>query len=162
MLAALGATTASAVIKHPTPKQIKRAVARARHSRALWATVNICDTKKYPNTLGVRGQIPALGFKASLSMNIQVEFFDSSKQRFVPVPGATMAIPLGSATTGLQQAGATFSFKPHTGLLSARVEFDWSRAGNVIGRAFHDTTGGHADEDFGSPPHFSAATCRIK
>jgi hypothetical protein len=136
-------------------------VHRAESSRALWATINICDTKKFPDTLGVRGQIPALGFSASLSVDIQVEFFDAGKTRFVPVPSAVMHIPLGKVTGGLQQTGATFAFKPHTGLLRARVEFQWSRGGKVLGRTFRLTTGGHNDADFGNPPRFSAARCRI-
>jgi hypothetical protein len=155
-------STAAAVIKHPTAAQIRRAVRNAKHSNALWATVNICDTKKFPNTLGVRGQMPGLGFGSSLSIDIQVDFFDKTQKRFAPVPSATMKIPLGRVASGLQQGGATFTFQPHTGLLSATVEFQWMRAGKVLAHTTRRATGGHTAADFGNPPHFSAAQCTIK
>jgi hypothetical protein len=158
---AVSAGAASAVTKHPAPKHSSRAVTRAEHSRGLWATINVCDTKRFPNTLGVRGQMPALGFPSSLFMSIQVTFFNKAKKRFVPAPGASMRIPLGSVSRGLQQGGATFTFRPHTGLLSARIKFVWERNGKVIGHTSRRTTAGHRGEDFGSPPHFSAKQCRI-
>jgi hypothetical protein len=156
------ASTATAVIKHPTAAQIRRAVRNAKHSKALWATVNICDTKKFPDTLGVRGQMPALGFGSSLSIDIQVDFFDKTKKRFVPVPSATMKIPLGRVASGLQQGGATFTFQPHTGLLSATVDFQWMRGGKVLAHTTRRTTGAHKSADFGNPAHFSAPQCTIK
>jgi hypothetical protein len=155
-------STATAVIKHPSAAQIRKAVRSAEHSKALWATVNICDTKKFPDTLGVRGQMPALGFSSSLSIDIQVDFFDKTQKRFLPVPSAKMKIPLGRVASGLQQGGATFTFQPHTGLLSATVEFRWMRAGKVLAHTTRRTTGGHLSADFGSPPHFSAPQCTIK
>jgi hypothetical protein len=162
VLAGPATATATATSNHPTAAQIRRAVRGAERSPALWATVNICDTKQFPNTLGVRGQMPALGFGASLSIDIQVEFFDKTQNRFRPVPSATMKIPLGHVANGLQQGGATFTFQQHTGLLSANVEFTWTRAGKVLAHTTRRATAGHKNADFGSPPHFSAARCTIK
>jgi hypothetical protein len=139
-------------------------VRTAEKSRSLWATVNICDTKHFPNTIGVRGQMPALGFKTTLKINLQVEFFDTTRKRFVPVSTrGEMKIPLGTVATGLQQGGATFSFKLHTSLLfRATVEFQWLRGRTVVGTTTRRTTGGHKGADFGDPPHFSAPQCRIR
>jgi hypothetical protein len=161
MLAGLPGT-ATAVTRGPTAAQIRRAIRSAERSRALWATVNVCDTKQFPHTLGVRGQMPALGFGSSLSINIQITFFDKTQKRFRPVPNAAMRVPLGHVANGLQQGGATFTFQPHTGLLSADVEFTWTRAGKVLAQTTRRTTGGHKSADFGSPPHFSAPQCTIK
>jgi hypothetical protein len=158
----LTASTSLAATKNPTAAQIKHAVQTAERSKSLWATVNICDTKRFRNTLGVRGQMPALGFSASLFINLQVNFFDKTKKRFTPVPKATMRIPLGKVSNGLQQGGATFTFKKHTGLLNARITFEWVRGGKVIASTRRRTTGGHKGADFGNPPHFSAAQCRIR
>jgi hypothetical protein len=155
-------STATAVTKPPTAAQIRRAVRSAERSRALWATVNVCDTKQFPHTLGVRGQMPALGFGSSLSIKIRIVFFDKTQKRFLPVPNATMKVPLGRVASGLQQGGATFTFQPHTGLLSANVEFTWTRAGKVLAQTTRHTTGGHKSADFGSPRHFSAPQCTIK
>jgi hypothetical protein len=159
---AVAAGAATPVIKTPTPAQIQAAVRNAEHSQSLWATVNICDTKRFQNTLGVRGQMPALGFSASLSIVIQVNFFNRAKKRFEPIPKASMKIPLGTVATGLQQGGATFTFKPRTGLLNARIEFVWTRGGKVIGSTSSRTTGGHKTADFGNPAHFTAPQCQIR
>jgi len=67
------------------PARIARAVRSAKQSRSLWATVNICDTRKYRNDLGVRGQMPTLGFASSLYMVVQVNFWSRAKHRFLPI-----------------------------------------------------------------------------
>ena len=54
----------------PTHSQISAAVARVKRSRNLWATVNICNTKRHPDVVGIRGQMPALGFSSALSMQV--------------------------------------------------------------------------------------------
>ncbi|MFZ0091544.1 MAG: hypothetical protein WAL63_18705 [Solirubrobacteraceae bacterium] len=145
------------------PKQISAAVSRAERSSSLWATVNICDSRKYPNALGIRGQMPTLGFSASLSMAVQINYWSPGKKRFEPIkaPGATATQSLGTESSGLQQAGSVFKFKPHTGMLNATVTFTWTRGGKVLGRVQRQTTAGHPGADYGSPPRYSAAACRI-
>jgi hypothetical protein len=146
------------------PRQIARAVRSAEKSPSLWATVNICSSRKYPHDLGVRGQMPTLGFSASLEMVIQVQYWSASSRHFVPIQSnlATTRLSLGSASTGLEQDGAVFPFRAHTGLLRAMVTFIWTRGGKLIGQTTRRTTAGHSDADHGSPPHYSAAQCRIK
>jgi hypothetical protein len=146
------------------PGQIARAVRRAEQSRSLWATVNICDTRKYRNDLGVRGQMPTLGFSSTLYMVVQVNYWSARQQRFLPIQSglATTRLSLGSSANGLQQDGAVFPFSAHTGLLNATFTFIWSRGGKVIGQTVRRTTAGHNDADHGSPPHYSAAQCRIR
>jgi hypothetical protein len=157
-------TPAAAPAAAPGPAKVARAIRSAERSRSLWATINICSSHAYRNDLGVRGQMPTLGFSASLSMQIQVQYWSTAKGRFVPIQSsaATSSLSLGSATSGLQQDGAVFPFKAHTGLLTATVTFTWTRGGRVIGRTARRTTAGHRDADFGSPAHYSAAQCRIK
>jgi hypothetical protein len=146
------------------PTRIARAVRSAERSPSLWATVNICDTHKYRNALGVRGQMPTLGFASSLYMVVQVNFWSAGRHRFLPIQSklATTRLSLGSNANGLQQDGAVFPFSAHTGLLNATFTFIWTRGGKVIGQTVRRTTAGHADADHGSPPRFSAAQCRIK
>jgi hypothetical protein len=156
--AAAGATA-------PTKAQIKTAVRQAERSKTLWATVNICDTRRYPNTIGVRGQMPALGFSSSMTLDIQVNYYSKAKKRFLPSPSpdATKAIRLGSSSDLIQQAGWTFGgWPPHTGLLNATIKFVWKRSGQVLGQTTRRTTAGHHDADFGSPPRYSAKQCRIR
>jgi hypothetical protein len=145
------------------PARIARAVRTAEKSRSLWATVNICSSRRYPHALGVRGQMPTLGFSASMSMVVQVNYWSAAKRRFLPIQSklASTRLSAGSAATGLEQDGAVFPFTAHTGLLNASVTFIWTRRGKVIGQTVRRTTAGHSDADHGSPPHYSAAQCRI-
>ncbi len=144
--------------------QIARAVREAEQSRSLWATVNICSSRRYHNDIGVRGQMPSLGFSSALYMVIQVNYWSQKQRRFLPIQSnlATTRLSLGSSTSGLQQDGAVFPFHAHTGLLDATFTFIWARGGQVIGQTVRRTTAGHADADHGSPAHYSAAQCRIK
>ena len=146
------------------PAQIARAVRTAERSKSLWATVNICSSRRYPHALGVRGQMPTLGFSASMTMVVQVNYWSATSHRFLPIQSnlATTRLAVGSAANGLEQDGAVFPFKAHTGLLNATITFSWSRGGKLIGQTARRTTAGHHDADHGSPPHHSAAQCRIK
>lgn len=148
----------------PTARQIARAVANAKRSGSLWATINVCDSPQYRNAVGVRGQMPALGFSSTLSMTIQVEYWSRAARGFVPVPGsaATATENVGRQSTGRQQAGAIFPFRAHAGLLAATVTFTWKRDGQVIGQAHRWTTAGHPNADYGSPAGYTAARCRIR
>jgi hypothetical protein len=146
------------------PGQIARAVRSAEQSRALWATVNICDTRKYRNDIGVRGQMPSLGFSSELYMVVQVNYWSQTQHRFLPIQShlASTRLSLGNAANGLEQDGAVFPFSAHTGLFNATFTFIWTRGGKVIGQTARRTTAGHRDADHGSPPHYSAARCRIR
>jgi hypothetical protein len=107
--------------------------------------------------------MPALGFAAWLSMDVKLLYYSSSDKRYVPVPtrGAKL-VRLGRSSSGLQQSGALFQFSPHQPALKATVQFFWRRSGKLLGTTTLTTTAGHRGADFGSPPHYSAATCKIK
>ncbi len=133
---------------------------RAKRSRNLWATINICNTKRYPNVIGIRGQMPALGFETTLSMAIQVDYRNVNGKKFEPDPGVKKTVVLGPATSGLHQDGVSFRIVPPADL-SGQISFTWKLAGKVIGRASRLTAGGLKHVAFGDPPGHSAATCRI-
>src|ERR1700689_1187810 len=82
VLVALAATAAAAAVG---PRRIAAAVARAERSSSLWATVNICSSPTDPDSMGLRGQMPTLGFSASLSMVIGVNYWSTTAKRFVPI-----------------------------------------------------------------------------
>jgi hypothetical protein len=164
LAAGLAVVSAPASAGTVGPAQIARAVRTAERSKSLWATINICSSRRYPHDLGVRGQMPTLGFSASMSMVIQVDYWSTTNHRFLPIKSnlASTRLSLGTATTGLEQDGAVFPFKAHTGLLNATITFIWTRGGKVIGQTVRRTTAGHRDADHGSPPHYSAAQCHIR
>lgn len=159
-------TTASArgSAPAPTPKQIRAAIARASRSSYLWATVNVCGSHGAKGgVIGVRGEMPALGFRATLSMTIQLRQYLSSSQRFVAVKGSTArrTVTVGRWATGIHQDGAEFPFTSATGRLDAAVTFTWTRNGRRLGRLTRTTTGGHPSAAYGRPRHHSTATCRL-
>jgi hypothetical protein len=150
---------AGALGSPPTPAQIHAALSHVERSRQLWATINICNTTSHQDQMGVRAQMPALGFPASLSMTIQVEYL--AGKHFRPDPGVKSVIRLGVLGTKVHQAGHTFQFVAHAGLLTGEVTFQWRRAGKLLGHIARPTTAGHRNADFGDPPGHSVATCRI-
>ena len=155
--------TAPALAAGPTPAQIHRAVMRAERSSSLWATVNVCNSRRYRNDLGIRGQMPSLGFAAWLSMDIKLLYYSAAQTRYVPVPSrGTKFVRLGRSSSGLQQSGALFEFSPHQPRLEAIVTFIWRRSGRLLGQAQRRTTSGHPNADYASPPHYSAASCVIR
>jgi len=158
----VAATSALGAASGPTPNQIKSAVHSAERSKRLWATINVCDTRKHPHTIGIRSEAPALGFQATISISIAVDFYSKTDKRFEPDPNATKMIKVGPVTHGIHQRGVTFRFAPHTGRLRGTATFSWTRHGKVPGSTERLTTQSHHDADFGDPSGFSAATCMIK
>jgi len=162
LVLAVAATPALGAASGPTPNQIKSAVHNAERSKRLWATINVCDTRKHPHTIGIRSEAPALGFQATISISIAVDFYSKTDKRFEPDPNATKMIKVGPVTHGIHQRGVTFRFAPHTGRLRGTATFSWMRHGKVLGSTKRVTTASHHDADFGDPSGFSAATCMIK
>ncbi len=165
LLFALAAVTPSSALARasgPTPGQIRSAVRGAERSKRLWTTVNICDTRRHPGTIGIRGQVPALGFPASISIAITVQFYDPVTKRFKPDRGVKKSVSIGSVADGIHQGGVTFRFPAHTGRLRGSATFSWRRGVKLLGRTDRLTTGRHRDADFSDPRGFSAAACTIK
>ncbi len=160
------AMTASAVparstTRGPTRSQIGAAVRKAEGSKDLWATVNICNTNRHQDVIGIRAQMPALGFPAQLWMDFVIDRFSSASATFEPYPRATTLVRLGTSSQGDNQGGASFLFPSHAGLLRGRVTFEWRRGGRTIGRTNRITVAGHPRAMHGDPLHFSSAKCLI-
>jgi hypothetical protein len=163
--AVIATLPAPALARGPSPAQIHRAVSRAERSSSLWATINICSAraKGRGGELGVRGQMPTLGFGAGLRMTVQLRAWSPTHGRFEPIAGssATSNISLGSPSTGLRQDGVLFRFDSTAGLLDASIDFAWTRGGRLIGKADRITTAGHPNAEFARPTHYSASHCRL-
>lgn len=144
----------------PTRSQIQTAIRKATHSRDLWATVNICDTKHHPDTVGIRGQMPSLSFATNMSMKIQVDYWSSKLSRFLTDPGVSQTVSLGDPVDTIVQGGATFKFKPPV-VLSGTITYRWKLHGKVIGRATRLTGNGYKHVAYGDPPGRSTATCTM-
>jgi hypothetical protein len=136
-------------------------------SRRLWATVNVCDTQRWPDTIGIRGSMP--GSKAgreAMWMRFQVQFLDAGDGKWHDVPegGNSGFVYVGPARDKARQAGRSFRISPKRGkdvLLRGRVFFEWRVKDDVVRRASARTRKGHRSSAGSDPPGYSASTCAI-
>ena len=144
-------------------------VAPATHAKPvknLWATVNVCDTKKSPDQMGVRARMPGDGTHRRLYMRFTAQFRSGEKWTQVSGRGRSKWLYAGSALFRSQELGYTFSFdapKPGAGyLLRGLVQYQWRAptSGSVVRRTHRYTTKGHPTAP-AEPKGYSRATCRI-
>jgi hypothetical protein len=155
------AARADSAPKPPSHAQVQTALRHAKTSPGLWATVNVCNTRRHPGMIGIRAQMPALGFAATLRMRFEVDYFSAQDKSYKSVPGASRQVSLGVEKRGLHQEGVLFSFPRHSGELRGLVRFQWASGRRLLGQAQEVTTHGHPGADFGDPAHYSAPQCVI-
>ncbi|MDP2712144.1 MAG: hypothetical protein Q8O56_13085 [Solirubrobacteraceae bacterium] len=134
--------------------------------REPWATVNVCDTAKSPNTIGVRASMP--GSRRGLQeryMRFVVQYYSRAEERWKRVTAGGdsgyLSVGKGRAT---RQLGRSFRIQPAAGqpvLLRGRVYFQWRLKGVVVRRAHATTRKGHRSSAGDDPRGYSAATCTI-
>ena len=151
---------AAAASESPSPSQERAAIRRATHSRTLWATVNICNTRHHPDVIGLRGQMPALGFPAAQEMTVRLFYWNFKRSRFELIQGVEQRLSLGTITHGTVQAGAEFRFKPPV-ILSGEITFRWYREGRLLASITRLTSHGDRGVNDSDPPGYSTATCRM-
>jgi hypothetical protein len=137
-------------------------------SRHLWATVNICDTAKSPDTIGVRASMPGSGKAGErMYMRFRAQFFSQVDQKwhnFIAEGTDSGFVSVGSAKYKARQSGWTFPFKLQPGqefTLRGAVSFEWRRGDKVVRRAAKRTSKGHTTA-LSDPKGYSVATCVIK
>jgi hypothetical protein len=151
----------AAVAGGPSPSQISAAIQTAEHSKQLWATVNVCTTNHHHGLLGIRGQMPSLGFASDMYMTFEVTYKRSSSSRFRPLRSTKARVSVGQAAHKVLQVGRSYPFQTSPTLLAGRVTFEWRRSGKLLGRTTRRTTGHHTHVDFADPPGFSQPFCRL-
>jgi hypothetical protein len=159
VLGASPAAFAANSTSQPTQAQIRAAVRAAERSTDLWATINLCDTRQFPDQVGLRGEMPALGFSSGLYMTFEVYYRSGST--FKPDRRTRDQEHVGRwAGSSVHQSGVTFTFaSPAT--FRGEVIFTWRLKGKVIGRIARMTTAHHKHVDFSHPRGYSAARCTI-
>jgi hypothetical protein len=136
-------------------------------SRELWATIDVCNPAKEPDTVGIRGSMPGDGHeKDAMYMRFQLEYLDPQSNVWsTPTHGADAGyISVGAAKTGRQggssfQLGAPKSQPGYT--MRGVVTFQWRRGGRVVHQATRTTSAGHTNVARADPPGYSAAQCTI-
>ena len=144
--------------------------AQAKRVKDLWATVNVCDTEKSPDDMGVRARAPGDGTRAQIYMRFTAQYRTASGAWKLVKGGRSKWLRAGSALFRNQEIGYTFSFnKPPAGksyVMRGLVQFEWRdhrkhhRRRVVVKRRQRYTAGGHPTQD-AEPKHFSAGHCTI-
>ena len=99
--------------------------------RPFWATVNVCDTAKSPNALGVRTSVPGNGSNERIFARYTAQWWSGAEQKWLTVAGSGVTdwIKLGGADMSSRQAGWTFRFvQPPAGttyVMRGVVELQW-------------------------------------
>src|SRR3954447_11326821 len=134
-------------------------------SRTLWATINVCDTPKHANDMGVRARMPGDGHRHLMYMRFTAQFKSGSTWKPVGGKGASRWLYAGSALFKTQELGYTFSFDaPKAGsgyVMRGLVQFQWRTKKGKVVRRTHLYTEGHHPTKGTDPKGYSAAKCRI-
>jgi hypothetical protein len=138
-------------------------------SPLLWATVNICDTAKHPDTIGIRASMPGSGHKGEkMYMRFQVQYFRASTQKWAPTDATVDSgfQSVGAATFKRRESGWNFSITPpptgQTYRLRGVVSYEWRKGKTVVDKATERTHTRHKDTFGADPKGYSAAECIIK
>jgi hypothetical protein len=135
------------------------------NSPDLWATVNVCDTRSHPDTLGIRASMPGSGRqREQMFMRFSVQYYGADRRWHRARRALSDYIELGSAAVRARQAGWTVRFSrrsQRTQFLRGYVVMEWRVRGRVVRRAKVVTEPGHASSVGADPKGFSAGTCRL-
>jgi hypothetical protein len=138
------------------------APAHASTVRDLWSTVNICDTKKNPDRLGIRARMPGNGTHQKMWMRFIAEYKASGGSWKMAKNGKSSWQYAGSALYTYQEFGWTFKFAappPGTGYtMRGLVQFEWRLHGNLQQHAHRYTSANHPSQG-ADPKGYSAANC---
>lgn len=151
--------------------------AATKPGKYLWATINICDTLRHPDQMGVRASMPGNGRRQNMFMRFHAQYQDPVKKTYADVAGTGVSrwIYAGSARFRDRQAGFTFAFDPPAAgssfTLRGAVEFQWrarrrtkgGKLRTVVVRRERLVTRAKRKGVRGSDPRgFSAASCLIQ
>jgi hypothetical protein len=135
----------------------------------LWATVNVCDTAKNPDAIGIRASMPGVPRrKARMYMRFRVQWRDPADDLWHNILGdggdsGYVKIGRGKAT---RQAGQIFRYEsPGEGRslrLRGVVDFRWRVGRKVVRHSRRVTEKGHRSTAGADPKRYSAAVCVLK
>jgi hypothetical protein len=138
------------------------ASASARRETPLWATVNVCDTAKQPDRIGIRASMPGTPKGARLSMRFRVQY--KAGEDWKDVEDADSGwVNVGVARGSAVEYGWSFTFAASTQSTTLRgvVKFRWRRGDTLPKQSEVATEAGHKSSAGADPPGYSAATCAL-
>ena len=162
------ASAATTTPTTPTTPPVAKTKLTPAQSKQLWATVNICDTVKHPDTIGVAGSMPVIKKGKSLYMRFRLQYRDNATNKFKWIPGDAAdsdweLVDPGKGKT--RTAGHDFTLAaPKNGkyVVRAQIDYEWRRGKKILLSAKRLTTVGHPKTIAADPKAFSAATCVIE
>jgi hypothetical protein len=134
----------------------------------VWATVNVCDTAKNPNGIGIRASMPGAQRKTvRLYMRFRIEWKDPTDGLWHNTIGFGDSgfVNIGRPKDGgRRQAGYVFPLEQPTEpqRLRGKVDFQWRIGKRVVRRERARTEKGHRSAAGSDPKGYSAATCVVK
>lgn len=152
------------------------ASAEAGNTRAVWATVNICDTEAHPDSVGVRASMPGNRSRQTMHMRFSAQYLRSDG-RWGRIGGNAVSPwrSVGRASRfTTREYGFTFKFDPpaagRTFTVRGVVNFQWrvrkKRNGRVrsvvVRRERAITEAQEQPVDQSDPEGFSAASCELR
>jgi len=128
----------------------------------LWATVNVCDTTRHPNEVGIRASMPGSPRDARRRVRFRVQWRDGDRWRYVKGADSRWRT-LQRARGRAIESGWSFAFEPPERPITFRgvVSFRWLRDGRVVESAREITEVGHRSTAGADPEDYSAATCSM-
>jgi hypothetical protein len=139
------------------------------NSKLLWATINVCDSTKHPDTIGIRASMPGSARKGErMYMRFQVQYFKVSANQWANGDATADSgfQSVGSAKYRRRESGWNFAITPppagQTYRLRGIVTFEWRKGEEVVTRIRKRTRSGHGSTAGADPKGFSAAECVIK
>jgi hypothetical protein len=128
-----------------------------------WATVNVCDTAKQPDAIGIRASMPGVPKGARLSMRFRVQYRTASGGWDNVEDADSGWRSIGTARGVPAEYGWSFTFAKRTTPVTLRgvVKFR-TRRGNTLPREQEAVTeAGHPSKAGSDPAGYSAATCEL-
>jgi hypothetical protein len=136
------------------------------HSHELWATIDVCNTPKQPDTIGIRGSMPGdRQARDRMYMAFRLQYLNAQKQ-WVNLSGSASSayVAVGSGASS-RQGGTSFELKPVAGkpavTLRGVVDFEWRSGKTVAVLTADPTSASHRSLAGAEPAGYSAATCVI-
>jgi hypothetical protein len=128
-----------------------------------WATINVCDTAKQPDTIGIRASMPGTPKGVRLSMRFRVQY-KVDENTWADVQDADSGWrALGVAKGVPAESGWTFSFTKPSKAVTLRgvVRFRWRKGDQLPRTSEVVTEAGHKSSAGSDPAGFSAGICAL-
>ena len=127
-----------------------------------WATVNVCDSAKRPDAIGIRASMPGVPKGARMAMRFRVQF--KTKDGWQDVKGAASRWQQVGTSNGLAtESGWSFTFAHPSSQVTLRgmVQLRWRKGATVLKQIELPTEAGHRSSAGADPADYSAATCTL-